>query len=233
MLSVDGVRERLVLALDTEDLDLAQEWATSVQDYFGVVKVGLELFGAHGPAAVECFIDRGFKVFLDLKFHDIPNTVRRACAVAARLGVTYLTVHSSGGIEMVRAALEGLQGSSGPTGRPPQLLGVTVLTSAAWASEEELMRLVGIIEDSGADGLVCAAPDLGIVTRIAPRLLKVVPGIRRHGDSTGDQIRVAPPAEAVAAGADLLVIGRPVTQAANPRGAALEIFESVQFGLRQ
>ncbi len=222
--------KRLALALDTDDLEKAIRWAGEVKGIFGVVKVGLQLFASQGPSVTRRLLDMGFEVFLDLKFYDIPNTVENASRVVGELGVSYLTVHSAGGVDMVKAALNGLREGADRTGnRLPRLLGVTVLTSFAAASEADLAERVSILIEAGADGLVCAPTDLEFIRSHAPGFIKVVPGIRRPNDALGDQARVASPEAAIAAGADVLVIGRPVTASENPRKTAMEIRSSVEF----
>ncbi len=222
--------KKLAIALDTDDLDQALDWAASVAGIVGIAKVGLQLFTACGPRAVEKLSDTGLEIFLDLKFHDIPTTVEKACRESSRLGVSYVTVHSSGGVAMVKAALNGLgQGATERGHHVPQLLGVTILTSAEQASESDLAQRISILLEAGANGLVCAATDLPFICSFAPTLTKVVPGIRRRFDDPDDQARTATPEIAVAAGADILVIGRPITSSSNPRQAALEISSAIEF----
>ena len=193
-----------------------------------IAKVGLELFTAAGPEAVRALRDRGRRVFLDLKLHDIPNTVRGAAAAAARLGAELLTVHAMGGGEMLRAAVEGA-GEGGGTG----VIAVTVLTSidssnappgfaSPLSTAAIVPQLLALAERSGARGIVCAVPDLAGVRRAHPApFFAVTPGIRPGGAPSQDQKRVATLAEAVRAGSSLAVLGRAVTSAADPR-AALE-----------
>lgn len=217
----ESVNDRLALALDTNDLPTALDWARGVQGIFGVVKVGLELFSAVGPRSIDPLLDMGFKVFLDLKLHDIPNTVEKASRAVASFGVSYLTVHSCGGEKMVEAALRGLiQGSETAGTKMPMLLGVTILTSDEAADRSVIGERLSILSRAGARGLVCAATDLDFVSSFGPKFFKVVPGIRREMDQVGDQVRVSTPAAAISAGADLLVIGRPITTSSNPAGEA-------------
>lgn len=223
----DLATSRLAIALDTDDLDRALSWAKGVQGFFGIAKVGLELFSACGPAVIERFIHLGFKVFLDLKLYDIPNTVERTAKVTAAMGISYFTVHSSGGQQMIEGALSGLHDGASKRGLvTPQLLGVTVLTSVEAISDGQMDQKVSILRASGANGLVCSANDLDLVNALAPDFLKVVPGIRRIQDPLGDQSRVASPSEAILHGADMLVVGRPVTASLDPRKEA-ENFHSV------
>ncbi len=212
-------REILALALDVDDLVAATRLARSLSGYFRVAKVGLELYAAAGPEAVGAMIDLGYDVFCDMKLHDIPNTVNRCARVLGELGVSLLTAHAAGGGEMLRAAADGLRAGSSGSAR---LLAVSVLTSEeAGATTEDLVaRRFELAAAAGCGGVVCASVDLARTRHVAPELLRVVPGIRLPGDSHDDQRRVAAPAEAVAAGADLLVVGRSVTKAGDPLEAA-------------
>ena len=219
------VRERLILALDVEDLARAKALATRLREYFAIVKVGLELFCSAGPAAIESFVEDGFLVFADLKLHDIPTTVGRAAAQVAQHGPSYVSVHTAGGEAMVRAFVEGLGEASGPT--VPIGLGITVLTSDLEAPSELLSARADLGARAGLGGLVCAGPDLALVCSAAPGLLTVVPGTRPVGVIADDQARVMSPADALASGADLLVIGRAVTRADDPERAAEELVASL------
>jgi orotidine-5'-phosphate decarboxylase len=211
-------RDRLALALDVDDLAIAIALANRLHPWFGVVKVGLELFAGAGPAAVEALSAPGRRVFLDLKLHDIPTTVGRAARQIGRLGVGYVTFHTAGGVEMLRAGVDGLQAGSADTGFVrPVALGVTVLTSDPDASA--FPARLEAAKTGGCDGVVCSVRELPAV-KDRSRLLAVVPGIRLPGDATHDQARVGTPSEAIAAGADLLVVGRAVTAAADPEAAA-------------
>jgi orotidine-5'-phosphate decarboxylase len=216
---VTAVRDRLALALDVEDLGAAVALADRLHPWFGVVKVGLELFTAAGPAAVEKLARADRRVFLDLKLHDIPTTVEKAARQVGRLGVGYVTLHTAGGVDMLRAGVEGLgagAADAGADGRPVAL-GVTVLTSDPDASA--FPGRLAAAEEGGCGGVVCSVRELPAVKERS-RLLAVVPGIRLAGGETHDQARVGTPADAIAAGADLLVIGRAVTAAADPEAAA-------------
>jgi orotidine-5'-phosphate decarboxylase len=225
-----GRRPRLAIALDVDDANEAIRLATLVAPYFDVAKVGLELYSNVGPSIVASLIDRGFAVFIDLKLHDIPTTVERASRALGRLGATFATVHAAGGTEMVRAAIRGFHDGAAAGGfDPPTVLGVTILTSQTDAPATLLSERVGILQSAGASGLVCAAPDLPVIRRLVPEFITVVPGIRPSGASTDDQVRIATPEAAVAAGADVLVIGRPVTQADDPRAIAEQIATSLRL----
>ena len=214
------IRARLALALDFDDPVLALRWATRFRASFGVAKVGLELFSASGPSVVAALLDDGFKVFIDLKLADIPNTNLRAARVLGALGASYLTLHVSAGQASLRAGVEGFADGAEQGGWPaPVALGITVLTSEADAPGDLLRARVRAAEEAGCGGFVCAAADLAQAKAAAPGLLAVVPGIRLAGQGADDQSRAATPAAAARAGADLLVIGRAVTEAADPEAA--------------
>jgi orotidine-5'-phosphate decarboxylase len=215
------VRERLALALDIDDLVAALRLADQLAPWFGVAKVGLELFSAEGPEAVSALAERGWKVFLDVKLHDIPTTVNKAARVLGALGAGYLTLHALGGVSMLEAGVEGLAAGASRAGLvPPVALAVTVLTSDGDAPPHILGKRVAMALQAGCGGLVCAAADVREAKHLAPELLAVVPGIRPAGTDANDQARAATPLEASDAGADLLVIGRPVTGARDPAAAA-------------
>jgi len=219
MVTAADVRDRLALALDVDDLAVAVALADRLHPWFGVVKVGLELFTAAGPAAVEKLARSDRRVFLDLKLHDIPTTVGKAARQVGRLGVGYVTLHAAGGVEMLRAGVDGLLAGAADAGMAerPVALGVTVLTSDPDASAFPA-RLASATE-GGCGGVVCSFRELPFVKERS-RLIAVVPGIRLPGGATHDQARVGSPAEAIAAGADLLVVGRAVTAADDPEAAA-------------
>jgi orotidine-5'-phosphate decarboxylase len=218
------VRELLALALDVDDLVVADRLARDLRPWFGVAKVGLELFTAVGPEAVVAMGERGFRVFADLKLHDIPTTVGKAARVIGALGASYLTVHAHGGVPMMRAAVEGLGEGAAAAGVPAgQVIAVTVLTSDTTAPPHIVPARVASALEAGCHGIVCAAADLAEVRSLAPRLTTVVPGIRPAGTPHHDQGRAATPAEAKRLGADVLVIGRAVTAAADPAAAAAAI----------
>jgi orotidine-5'-phosphate decarboxylase len=197
----------------------------------GLLKVGSQLFTAEGPRAIDRLAGFGYEIFLDLKFHDIPNTVAGAVSAAADLrDVTMLTLHTSGGLAMMRAAREALVGRK----TRPALLGVTILTSLDSSALKQVgfdgdagsraLALAKLAKEAGLDGVVASAHEVRAIRRsCGPKFLIVVPGIRPAESSVNDQSRTAAPAEAIRAGADYLVIGRPITAAANPREAALAI----------
>lgn len=225
--------QRLIVALDTPSLDEAMRLVDRLGDAAGFYKVGLELFTSVGPAAVRALVEREKRIFLDLKMHDIPNTVGRAAKAACELGVDLLTIHAAGGAAMIRAAKEAV-------GDRTSLLGVTVLTSIAeddltslWGRgvdsvSEEVLRLAELAREAGADGVVSAAAEAASVrARVGEGFLIVVPGIRLEGSDRQDQKRVATPGYAVRAGADYLVIGRAVTGASDPAAALQAVIAEV------
>lgn len=227
-------RARAIIALDAPTLREAAAVVDPLGDSCDFVKIGSALFTAEGPQAVTALRRRELDVFLDLKFHDIPNTVRGAVRSAADLGVRLLTVHASGGRDMVSAAVEG--GGDGC-----RVLAVTVLTSLgasdlarAWGREvstvrEEVLRLADLARSSGAHGVVCSGMEAAAVRAAHGGAFEIlVPGIRLEGGATHDQARVVTPAEAVAAGANYLVVGRAVTAAADPRAAMQRVREALQ-----
>ncbi|HEY6001714.1 MAG TPA: orotidine-5'-phosphate decarboxylase [Anaeromyxobacter sp.] len=218
-------------ALDFASWREAEAFARAVTPGVGMFKVGLELFAAEGPSAVRAAAGLGRPVFLDLKLHDIPNTVEGAARSAARSGASLLTVHASGGAEMVRAAVRG-------AGKDVTVLAVTVLTSLDAQALEEIgltgspgsavERLAKLAVAAGAGGLVCSPHEVGQVRAAVGRgPLLVVPGVRPAGAAKGDQARVATPAEAVGAGADVIVVGRPLRDASDPAAAARAIADSL------
>ena len=222
------VRDRLALPLDVGDLDAAIAMARLVAPWFGIAKVGHELYAEAGPTAFDRLHDLGFAVFCDLKLHDIPNTVERTAAALSRHGVRYINAHASGGVEMLRAFVAGAAIGAADAGVPaPITLGVTVLTSDADASAFDL-RLAATRE-AGCSGVVCSGMELDRVR--AAGLRSMVPGIRPDGASVDDQARVMTPGAAVAAGADWLVIGRPVTAAPDPAAAAAAIAAEVESAM--
>ena len=236
--------ERIFVALDTPDLERARTLVTALQGRIGGFKVGLELFTSHGPRLLGEIIDSGSKVFLDLKFHDIPNTVAGAAAAATRSGASFFTVHASGGQAMIARAVEAAGDAADAAGlTPPVVLAVTVLTShddtelddigLAGPCGAAVLRLAGLARKAGAGGLVCSPLELGQIRTAFPGGVVVVPGIRPAGlgaVTRDDQSRTATPAAAVAAGADRLVIGRPITRAEDPAAAAEAIAEEVRLG---
>jgi orotidine-5'-phosphate decarboxylase len=215
------VKGRLAIALDVDDLVVAVRIAKAVREHIGVAKVGLELYSAVGPDAITAMVDLGYSVFADIKLHDIPTTVRRAAAVFGALGVSYLNLHAAGGEAMLAAGVEGLASGADGAGLPrPVALAVTVLTSDDEAVPEMLAERARLASASGCGGVVCAVADIPAIRSVGPDLVCVTPGIRLPGDSPHDQGRVATPAEAIAAGSDVVVLGRTVTAADDPTAAA-------------
>lgn len=216
--------ERLAVALDTDDLVVALRLAQAVRPHFGVAKVGLELFSAVGPDAINAFTDIGMEVFCDLKLHDIPTTVGRAARVLGSLGVRYVNAHAAGGTDMLRAFVEGLHEGADDVGLArPVPLAVTILTSEHDAPQGLLAERAGLAAAAGCGGVVCAVSDIATIRTAEPDLVCVTPGIRPAGAGADDQVRVATPAQAARAGSDLLVVGRPVTAADDPAAAAAAI----------
>jgi orotidine-5'-phosphate decarboxylase len=225
-------RRSLALALDLDDLGEARALARRLAPYFSVVKVGLQIFSSAGPEAVAALAADGFDVFLDVKLYDIPTTVGRAARALARLGPAYVTVHGVGGEAMLRAAVEGLAEGTAAAAAPPVALAVTVLTSdppSPGTSALVAERAVAA-QRAGCGGVVCAAADIPVVDEAAAGLLKVVPGVRMPGAAADDQARTATPAEALAAGATLVVVGRTVTGAPDPQAAAGELARTLTEG---
>ncbi len=224
----DEIRRKLALALDTDDLVEAHRLAVTLRPWFGVAKIGLELFSASGPDAIGSLRDLGYQVFLDLKLFDIPTTVNRSTRVLGALGVEYLTLHAHGGVDMLKAGVEGLYHGADAAGLDtPVALAVTVLTSDDTAPPHIVPNRVRVALEGGCGGLILAASDLQTAHELAPRMRRVVPGIRLNGAPTHDQMRSATPQEAAANGADLLVIGRAVTEAEDPTAAAAQIASAI------
>ena len=222
----------LIVALDTPDPARAASLAAAVAPHCGLLKLGLEFFSANGPAGIRAIVDR--PIFLDLKLHDIPNTVAGAVRSVLPLRPAMLTLHAAGGAAMIAAAREAA--ADGP-GRP-LLLGVTVLTSlddaalastgVAASSREQVVRLARLALAAGADGLVCSPREVAALRdAFGAGPVLVVPGIRPEGSAVGDQARVTTPRQAIADGADWIVVGRPVTSAADPAEAARAITAEV------
>jgi orotidine-5'-phosphate decarboxylase len=227
--------KRIVVPLDFPDAAAALAMAARLDPKLCRVKVGKELFVAEGPAVIAALHERGFEVFLDLKFHDIPNTVAGACRAAARLGVWMMNVHASGGEAMMRAAREAIAGAA----HPPLLTAVTILTSLADAelasvglagsAADNAERLARLARAAGLDGVVCSAAEAAQLRRATgPGFVLVTPGIRLPSDARGDQARVVTPREAVRMGSDYLVIGRPITGAADPVAALHSIQQQIE-----
>ncbi|HEX6324128.1 MAG TPA: orotidine-5'-phosphate decarboxylase [Vicinamibacterales bacterium] len=230
--------DRILAALDFPDAAAALSMAGTLRGRVGGFKIGKQLFTAEGPALVRELTSRGDRVFLDLKFHDIPNTVAGAVASAAAMGVWMVNVHASGGRAMMTAAREAAEAAAQPSGSRALVIGVTVLTSLDAAAlretgidaapAEQVARLARLARESGLDGVVCSPQEIAVVRReCGADFLIVTPGIRGAGDAKGDQVRTATPGGAIGAGADYLVIGRPITAAADPAAAAETIAKEI------
>jgi orotidine-5'-phosphate decarboxylase len=228
-----GVTSPIAVALDTDDLEAASSLGALLAGHVRMLKVGLELYTVAGPRAVTTIAEHA-PVFLDLKLHDIPTTVQRAARQVARLGAAMLTVHASGGAEMIRAARAGVDEGAADAGvDPPSIIAVTVLTNLDDAelatvgqapAGEQVVRLGELALRAGADGLVCAPADLRrLRAEIGPEPVLVTPGVRPTGSGDDEHARAATPAETIADGSDLLVIGRPITQADDPVAAVKAI----------
>ncbi len=229
----------VLVALDYPDAHAALAFVDQVSPALCGLKIGKELFTAAGPDLVRELVRRDFRVFLDLKFHDIPNTIASACAAATWLGVWMLNVHASGGSAMLRAAREAVDAAAAAMDRaPPRLIAVTVLTSLDAASlqeigierspDEQVLLLARLTAAAGLDGVVCAANEAPTLRAALGRpFCLVTPGIRPPGSAADDQARVTTPEQALAAGADYLVIGRAITRAPSPRTALLNILSTL------
>ena len=228
------MRERLIVALDVSSAQAARELVSTIGAAAGIYKVGLQLFTAEGPGLVRELINSGLKIFLDLKLHDIPHTVSRAVKSAADLGVTMLTVHSSAGSAVLRAAVEAAGGKLA-------ILAVTVLTSFSDEDLDEtgvsdpvasqVLRLAALARGAGCWGIVTSPRETASIRRFMGEGFAIVnPGVRPAGAGKDDQERTATPAEAIRAGATYIVVGRPITQSTDPAGRAREIILEMEQG---
>jgi orotidine-5'-phosphate decarboxylase len=228
-----AAKDRLAVALDVPDTAAALALVDRLEGSCRWLKVGMELYYTAGNALVEALRQRGYSIFLDLKLHDIPNTVAGAVRSATQAGAELLTVHASGGGAMLRAAAEAAEAPGSP-----RLLAVTVLTSVDAAElisvgvsaspAEQALLLARLAKDSGIHGMVCSAEEVGSLRReIGPDALLVVPGIRPSGASLDDQRRIATPGDAISRGSSMLVVGRPITKATNPAAAARAVLEEI------
>ena len=226
---------RVIVALDYDNKDTALAFVDKLDSSLCKLKVGKEMFTLFGPEFVKALVAKGFDVFLDLKFHDIPNTVAKACKAAAELGVWMLNVHASGGLPMMKAAKEAIATSSNPH---TKLIAVTVLTSMDEAQladvvsgvtpEQQVLRLAALTEKAGLDGIVCSAQEANALReRHKDKFLLVTPGIRPVGADAGDQKRVMTPPDAMKAGVSYLVMGRPITKAEDPIAVLKAVNESI------
>jgi orotidine-5'-phosphate decarboxylase len=229
-------RERIICALDTSDLSKCRRWVRALRGWIRWFKVGSELFSAAGTKAIHCVREEGGEVFLDLKFHDIPHTVERASEQAAKLGVGMFNVHASGGLDMMRAARRSVARGK----QSPWILAVTVLTSMKAQTlrgelgirrplRKQVLHLAGLAEQAGLDGVVASAEEVRLIKQRLGRAFRVVtPGIRPLWASPDDQNRLVTPRGAFEAGADFIVIGRPITGARDPQEAAARIVAEIE-----
>ncbi len=237
-------KDKIIVALDVPSADAALRLAQQLHGHVGMFKVGSEVFTGSGPSVARSLVASGERVFLDLKFHDIPNTVRAAAYQAGMLGVSLLTVHASGGSKMIAAAVDGVRAAAKARGaaNPTRVLAVTALTSLGLddlaevglksSPEETVLRLALLAQSAGADGVVSSPREITLVRRACgPDFLIVTPGIRPAAGASDDQARTATPESAVRAGADYLVIGRPITAAADPVAAARAIAAEMENAL--
>ena len=237
-------KDRIILALDVPDFDEALRIVYQFEEHVGTFKVGSELFTAVGPEIIKKINTMGKKVFLDLKFHDIPNTVAKSAAAAARLGAFMFNVHTLGGLEMMKQAAEAVRKISLEANIDrPRLIGVTILTSIDQSvlqdelgiglrMSAQVKHLAGLAYRAGLDGVVASPEDAGnLRAHFGKDFLIVTPGIRPAGGGDDDQKRISTPGAAISAGADYLVVGRPIIKASDPRRAALSIVEEIEQAL--
>ena len=245
ILNMNEARDKLMVALDLETREQAELAISNLKTQVGYFKVGLQLFTKEGADLVRSVRKRGGKVFLDVKYHDIPTTVELACRAACSLGVDFINVHALGGRAMIAGAVKGLKEGSARMHLPrPRLLAVTILTSHDARSlksevglklspEKEVIRLAVNAKKAGADGVVCSAREVAAVRKACgPRFVIVTPGIRPSGASRQDQKRVVTPAQAIASGSDFLVVGRPILKAADPASAARAVVAEIHEALQ-
>jgi orotidine-5'-phosphate decarboxylase len=229
-----SVVPKLFIAIDQNDINKAKELIQKLPQEMCGIKVGKELFTACGPEIIQWIQEKGFKVFLDLKYHDIPNTVKKACFVASKMGVSILNVHALGGIDMMLAAKEGVDKSN----NNPYLIAVTLLTSMdshglkdiGFTSNvnQQILNLAKSASQAKMDGIVCSAKDIVKIKDSLPeKFLYVTPGIRISSSPKDDQKRISAPFEAIKLGSNILVIGRPITQAKNPEAVLNQIMKEI------
>lgn len=237
---MEEVKEKIIFPLDFQSLEVALHWVERLNPYVGIFKIGLELFVKEGPKSIEAVKRKGAsKIFLDLKLFDIPNTVAGAVQSASSYGIDFLTVHILSGRRALEKALEVSQGGV-------KILGVTLLTSLdkadllemgfsgelLYKTEDLVYKLSFLANSIGCDGIVCSAKEVTLVKNAFPHLLTVVPGIRLDDKSKDDQVRRATPSEAILAGADLLVIGRPIREAPSPEETCKTILKQIKEALK-
>ncbi|RMD84041.1 MAG: orotidine-5'-phosphate decarboxylase [Candidatus Dadabacteria bacterium] len=239
----EAARNKLIFALDVGSLREAGAYVRKLRGHVGMFKVGKQLFVKTGPRIIDYVHEHGGEVFLDLKFHDIPQTVARASVEATRLGVAMFNLHASGSFEMMRRAVAEVDRVCRTEHlRRPRMLAVTVLTSLSRNDlrrigvrapvEDQVVRLAVLAQEAGMDGVVASPLEIGPIRKACNAdFLIVTPGIRRRGDAAGDQLRIAEPAEAIRAGADYVVVGRPIREAADPAAEADAIVEEIASAL--
>jgi orotidine-5'-phosphate decarboxylase len=241
-MTAEEARNKIIFALDVHGLEDIDQWAEVLADKVGMFKVGKELFTSCGPAAVKAVQRHGGQVFLDLKYHDIPNTVASAMLEAARLGVQLANLHALGGAEMMETTVNAVHKEFSAADRP-RLLAVTILTSSTaetlrrvgieYSVQDMVVRLARLAKESGMDGVVASPLEIGLIREACgPDFLIVTPGVRPSFASVDDQKRFMTPAEAVSSGADYLVIGRPIAKAADPAQAADIIAAEIADGVK-
>lgn len=229
----------IICAIDTTDITYASDLASKLEGSVGALKLGLEFFTANGAAGVAHLARHRYPIFLDLKFHDIPNTVAKAIAATAGIDTFMMTVHTAGGRDMLRAALDSSMDVAATTGKErPMIVGVTVLTSLDAQDldmigmncmiEDQVKQLADLAQSAGLDGVVCSPHEIELLRKHCGDDFKlVVPGIRPESSDAGDQKRIMTPKEAVRRGADYIVIGRPITKAEDPKASASGILDSI------
>ncbi len=229
-----SAQERLIVALDATEIEAALALARKLKGVVQTLKVGSILYTAYGPRVIQRLQKMGFQIMLDLKFYDIPSTVEGSCVSAANLNVSLLTVHASGGTMMLKGAVRGARRQAKVLGlTAPKVLAVTVLTSEGSldpaALKQQILKLAHCAQDAGCAGIVCSAQEAEMVRQtLGDKFIILCPGIRPASSQTNDQKRTATPAQAIQQGADYLVIGRPITQAKDPRAAAKTILEEME-----
>jgi len=237
--AITSPKDRIIFALDVDHFHQAQQWVTLLKDRVGIFKVGKQLFTHSGPKVIDMISQKGQKVFLDLKYHDIPNTVAKAGEEATKHQVAMFNLHALGGFEMMRKTVEASRAISKNLGlSKPIILAVTILTSMDEESikevgiqgplADEVGRLASLAQNAGVDGVVASPKEIGIIReRCGEKFLIVTPGIRHPSDTKDDQRRTLTPREAIEAGADYLVIGRPIKEAKDPIEAVQKMIEDI------
>lgn len=240
MTALQSARDRLILAVDTSSLEEARTLVDELHDSVGIFKIGLQLLSNVGPAALDVFVAQGLQVFADTKFHDIPNTVEKAAAGIGGHGVAMFTVMASGGSRMLAGAVRGAQQGAEKIGKPaPMVLAVTVLTSLNQQAlndelrvqmpvEEYVLHLGALARDAGVTGIVASADEVAQLRgALGPHIKLITPGVRPTWASADDQARIVTPLDAIKRGADYIVVGRPITGAANKKEAAARIIDEI------